>query len=274
MILLKRHTVTPFPLTTFVLPSALITSSCQLPRCHPQKRSYASVQDKPPKWPTSASPTPYEVFGLTKDDVYTKARFNQLVKLYHPDLHHHSAHDGIPHVTKLERYRLVIAANDILSNPQKRRLYDLHRIGWGNHTDPHAEHRAAGRSWRKEPGNASQNATWEDWEQWYQERDGKKQEPVFMSNFGFATILACCAVVGVWTQVAYAEKKSASILNLQAQQQAVITREMMSRERAKAAMSREGRVETFLLSRELGKSEYDLPGHGASDGGGGETEAP
>ncbi|KAK4172959.1 putative DnaJ domain-containing protein [Triangularia setosa] len=271
MMLLKRHTVTPFPLTTAVLPSASITSSCQLPRCHLQTRSYASVRDGQPKWPASASPTPYEIFGLAKDDPYTKARFNQLVKLYHPDLHHHTAHDGISHVTKLERYRLVIAANDILSNPQKRRMYDLHRVGWGNQTDPHVQHRSTERSWRKEPGNASQNATWEDWERWYQERDGKKQEPVFMSNIGFATVLAFCAVVGVWTQVAYAEKKSASILNLQAQQQAVITREMMLRERAKAAMSREGRVETFLMQRELGKWDYDPPGHGVSTNDGGEA---
>ncbi|KAK0736000.1 hypothetical protein B0T21DRAFT_383674 [Apiosordaria backusii] len=273
MMLLKRHTVTPFPLTSAVLPSASITS----PRhCHLQARSYAATaQDVQPKWPASASPTPYEIFGLAKDDPYTKARFNQLVKLYHPDLHHHTAHDGISHVTKLERYHLVIAANDILSSPQKRRMYDTYRVGWGPaQVDPQIQHRSTERSWRQEPGNASMNATWEDWERWYQERDGKKQEPVFMSNFGFATILAFCAVVGVWTQVAYAEKKSASILNLQAQQQAVITREMMSRERAKAALSREGRVETFLMQRELGKWEYDAPGHGASGSEVGGAQTP
>ncbi|KAK4197405.1 putative DnaJ domain-containing protein [Triangularia verruculosa] len=274
MMLFKRHTGPLFPLTTAVLPSALITSSSQLAHCHRQTRSYASVQDGQLKWPASASPTPYEIFGLSKDDAYTKARFNQLVKLYHPDLHHNSAHDGISHVTKLERYRLVIAANDILSHPQKRRMYDLHQVGWAHHFDPHLQHRSAERSWRHEPGNASQNATWEDWEQWYQQRDGKKQEPVFMSNFGFATILAFCAVVGVWTQVVYAEKKSASILNSQAQQQAVLTREIMAREGAKAAMSREGRVETFLLQRELGKWDYEPSGHGVASTNAGEAQTP
>ncbi|KAK3939221.1 hypothetical protein QBC46DRAFT_388488, partial [Diplogelasinospora grovesii] len=119
-----------------------------------------------PQWPASPNPTPYEIFDQPKNDAYCKARFYELVKLYHPDRRHHTSHDGIPHLTKLERYRLVVLANDILSDPERRRLYDRYGAGWGSQPDMRSSYRKADRTWRQEPGNPSMNATWEDWERW------------------------------------------------------------------------------------------------------------
>lgn len=228
---------------------------------HQQTRFFASVHDDRPKWPTTASPSPYEIFGQAPGAPYSKARFFQLVKLYHPDLRHHTSDDGLSHVTKLDRYRLVVAANDLLSNPQKRRLYDLHRLGWDQHVEPHERHRGAEREWRKQPGNASMNATWEDWEQWYEQQDGKAQQPVFGSNLVFASIVATCAVVGVWGQVVWAGNNTLSLMDKQLQEQAQISRGMMQREIAKAPLSREDRVQTFIRQREMEKWAYDPPGH-------------
>ncbi|KAK4227303.1 hypothetical protein QBC38DRAFT_195973 [Podospora fimiseda] len=237
-----------------------------------QMRSYASVQETPlgangnannapPNWPTSANPTPYEIFGFSKDAPYSKARFSQLVKLYHPDLHHHNSHDGIPHMTKLDRYRLVILANDILSNPEKRRKYDLYNIGWDKVTDPAIRCRAADRAWRQEPGNASRNATWEDWERWHQQRDGRKQEPVFASNGSFAALILIFVVAGTWTQVVYAGNHSLNMMDKRDQLHANVSRDLRLRNGETYALSKEGRVDHFLRQREYEKWGYDPPGH-------------
>ncbi|KAL2024883.1 hypothetical protein VTK56DRAFT_3582 [Thermocarpiscus australiensis] len=228
---------------------------------NPERKVKASDQ---PSWPTSANPSPYEIFGLAKDAPYTKARFFQLAKLYHPDRHRHSSGDGISHRTKLERYRLVVAANEILSNPQKRRMYDLYGIGWDHQADARTRHRAADRAWRNEPGNASMNATWEDWERWYQQRDGtgEKQEPIFTSNGGFAGIIALFLIIGTWGQVTRAGTNSMNLLDMRDQRQAAISEELRRRQSEAAGRDRESRVESFLRQRELEKWAYDPPGHG------------
>src|SRR6187402_3852458 len=92
-----------------------------------QYRSYAMVSDGHSRhdhgqlrWPemTSANslPTPYQIFNQNKGSPYSKRRFYELVKLYHPDRHDHDTiSHSLSYATKLERYRLVVAANDILS---------------------------------------------------------------------------------------------------------------------------------------------------------------
>ncbi|KAK3995270.1 hypothetical protein QBC44DRAFT_234534 [Cladorrhinum sp. PSN332] len=235
------------------------------------QQTRASVQDTPlgangnandaPKWPTSANPTPYEIFGLAKDAPYNKGRFFQLVKLYHPDLCHNNPDDGIPHITKLDRYRLVIVANDVLSNPQKRRMYDLYNVGWDKVTDPSSRSRATDRAWRQEPGNASMNATWEDWERWHKQRDGKKQEPVFLSNGGFATLIVVFVVIGTWTEVVYAGNHSIQLMGKRDQLHANVVKDMRRRDGDTFALTREGRIDHFLRQREYEKWGYDPPGH-------------
>ncbi|KAK3292902.1 uncharacterized protein B0H64DRAFT_202963 [Chaetomium fimeti] len=247
------------------------TPSSSYPR---QRQSYASVHggqqgDKHNsgdqlKWPTSANPTPYEVLGLPRDCSYTKARYFRLAKLYHPDRQHHAPDDGISHLTKLERYRLVVAANEILSNPQKKRMYDLYGFGWANQTDSQTQHREADRKWRHEPGNPSMNATWEDWEEWHQQRNGggEKQEEVFTSNLGFMTIISVFLIIGTWSHMTRAGTNSVRLLDMQDQKHAAISQELRERRNQRVRLDREGRVESFLRQREFEKWGYDPPGHG------------
>ncbi|KAK4148975.1 hypothetical protein C8A00DRAFT_19287 [Chaetomidium leptoderma] len=288
--LLKKPTASLYPssavLSAFSSPLS-ITPPCwprdrraaaPSPRRVRQHRSYASVYDAKrsrsrsekrntsdqPTWPTSANPTPYEILGVVGGAPYSKARYFQLAKLYHPDHQHHTSDGDIPHLTKIERYRLVVAANEILSNPNNKRMYDLYGFGWDNQTDSHTRHREADRAWRQEPGNASMNATWEDWERWHQQRDGsrEKQEEVFTSNLGFMAILSAFLIIAAWSQMTRAGTKSVNLLDMQDQQHAAISKELRERRSQRIAMDREGRVENFLRQREFEKWAYDPPGHG------------
>ncbi|KAJ4287097.1 J domain-containing protein 1 [Collariella sp. IMI 366227] len=220
-----------------------------------------------PVWPTSAKPTPYDIFGLALKSPYSKARYFQLAKLYHPDRQlAHATDDGIPHLTKLERYRLVVAANEILSNPQKKRMYDMYGFGWENQTDPQTRHREADRAWRQEPGNASMNATWEDWERWYQKQNGKeegdKQEKVFTSNIMFMGIVSFFLIVGTWSGMTRAGTNSVSMLEQRDERHAAISKELRERQTQRFGLDREDRVQNFVRQREIEKWAHGASSHG------------
>ena len=217
------------------------------------RSSNGSAGDQALEWPKAAHPTPYEIFGIRKDAPYTKARFYQLVKLYHPDKHSHSdTISDIPHATRTERYRLVVAANDLLSDPSKRNLYDTHGIGWtgGRPQTLNESMRERDRSWRYEPGNAAHNATWEDWERWYNARDGKTRDSMHMSNGLFAALVVMMCMVGALAQMSRASESGADFLEQKAQADLAIGRQMAKTSRAAAGLSKDERVDSFLRERE------------------------
>lgn len=149
--------------------------------------------------------------------MYSKARFYELVKIYHPD-RSDTSNTGVPHAVKMERYRLIVAANNILSDPTKRIAYDRFGAGWNGRAE------VGGRQqWAKDKGDAPsgpfshnwshpderiwRNATWEDWEQYYYERakaNGKTKDDVkqpyagglYMQNSYFVILIAILAAVG------------------------------------------------------------------------------
>ncbi|KAL1843974.1 hypothetical protein VTJ49DRAFT_6378 [Mycothermus thermophilus] len=276
----------PSALLSGLGPATLIPATCwprhaRMPAVsspRPPRRFYASVSDvnpnqkakrggndEPPKWPTSPHPTPYEILGIPKGEPYNKKHFFQLAMRYHPDRQHLTTDDGIPHLTKLERYRLVVAANELLSNPQKKRMYDLYGFGWDQHTDTHTRHREADRTWRQQPGNASMNATWEDWERWHQERDGgkgEKQEEIFASNITFMAAIAFFLIIGTWSQMTRAGTNSMNILDMRDQKHAAICKELQERRNQRVGLDRRDRVDQFLRQREYEKWAYDPPNHG------------
>ena len=183
-------------------------------RREPQWRGYADVRSSKPtsdnlQWPDLPSatsiPTPYQIFQQKRGAPYSKRRFYELVKLYHPDRHAQeqnlSSPDLLSPAVRLERYRLVITANDILSDPAKRGAYDRYGAGWNGQPElgaqKHDWSQAAGTGWSGFQDNASpaQNATWEDWERWYR-RDAKgKQEPLYFSNSAFVSLIAIFAAL-------------------------------------------------------------------------------
>ncbi|KAI4125839.1 MAG: hypothetical protein LQ338_004044 [Usnochroma carphineum] len=158
----------------------------------------------------SAVPTPYQIFQLKETAPYSKRRFYELVKLYHPDRHGQCS--MVPNIdrlsldVKMKRYRLVVAANDILSDPSRRRAYDQFGVGWNSHpdikgptssTDPAMRQRWSGFHDYDSP---ARNATWEDWEKWYERNSKHAQAPVYTSNGGFISLVAFAVALGALGQ--------------------------------------------------------------------------
>lgn len=222
---------------------------------HPQ--SPQPPPPPPPQWPSSRNPSPYDIFAISRSEPYTKKRFYQLVKLYHPDLAHAAAGSPLPAATRLERYRLVVAANDVLSDPVRRHAYDAYGLGWGSSGHSAAERaRHADRSWRSRPGNASRNATWEDWEQWYEARgEGqagrrRRQETQYMPNGIFAMLVAMACMLGAMMQGQRAEQAGAHFVEVTSQRHQAVGNEVRRSTQASAGLSQDQRVDRFLRDRE------------------------
>jgi curved DNA-binding protein CbpA len=207
-------------------------------------------------------PTPYQIFGQKKGSKYSKQRFYELVKLYHPDRHSHND-VGISFATKLERYRLVVAANDILSDPVKRGAYDTYGAGWNGMPDVLAPRDAAegnqkwgnysGRGWGGGPGGPSQNATWEDWERWYQQQNGTegKQSPLWFSNGAFMSLIVIFAALGGIGQATRVGNYSVSFLEQRDALHDQISKDLMRRKKESVkCTNHEIRVQNFLMKRD------------------------
>ncbi|KAJ3537381.1 hypothetical protein NM208_g6344 [Fusarium decemcellulare] len=213
----------------------------------------SSRRDDIPEWPKATYPSPYEIFAMSSDAPYTKHRFYQLVKLYHPDRHSHASDvHHIPHTTRLERYRLIVAANDLLSDPSKRRMYDEHGLGWtgGRPQTLNETVRNADRAWRYQAGSAANNATWEDWERWHAARDGKPKDPLYMSNGLFATLVVVMCMIGAFAQMSRVESSGADYMEMQNQNNLAIGQQVARRTTGAAGRSKDERVDMFLRDRE------------------------
>jgi curved DNA-binding protein CbpA len=161
-------------------------------------------------WPSPGKghscPTPYQILDHKQDQLYTKARYYQLVKIYHPDTGRCTTKDA-SYGVRLERYRLVVAAHTILSDPAKRDAYDKFGAGWSGKSAMNEQHNWARTAPYPPPGPFNQNghnsdpiwqnATWEDWERWHNKRSGQERpEPVLMKNGYFVTCVVVLAAFG------------------------------------------------------------------------------
>lgn len=215
-------------------------------------------QDDQHEWPLPnhphTHPTPYQVLGINPTARYSKHQFYHLVKLYHPDrtseAHIHSSICHLPRHVILERYRLIVTAHTILSDPTRRQQYDRYGMGWGAKANqestgfgfPSAD---AERPVWKSGENPMNNATWEDWEKWYQ-RDEEPQGPRYMSHTAFLSLIVMFAAVGGVGQATRANFMSQNFLeqrnSLNDRIHADLTKE---RETAKTS-TRAQRIEKFL----------------------------
>ncbi|CAK7210375.1 J domain-containing protein 1 [Sporothrix bragantina] len=233
---------------------------------HGRRRAHDPNHNHNHTWPESKNPTPYEVLGLHKTAAYQKKRFYALAKQYHPDLHHCTpAHlQGLTPAERLERYRLLVAANELLSHAGRRRMYDLYGQGWTPLKVATVTKRQE-REWRTRHGTAAYNATWEDWERWRRENGGgasgdaadAKQAEQFMSNGGFAVVVLVMVCIGGWAQMMRASNNGASILEMREQQHRAVSGQLRDRQMTDAPLSRQDRVGSFLERRE-GWSGYDM----------------
>ena len=175
-------------------------------------------------WPqqssTTTSPTPYEILRLKKGAPYSKNRFYELVKIYHPDRHTHgkpmNGHEP-SHATKLERYRLIVAANDILSDPAKRSAYDRCGAGWDGFRESYTWNSEKSRKtrWSGFEDNESifRNATWEDWEKWHSRKNRHRPEPIYMENRSFFALIAFVTALALASQMSKAGRASQTFLD-------------------------------------------------------------
>ena len=253
----------------------------------PQLRPYAQVcSDKPFSdkhdsfpWPDLPSatpiPTPYEIFHLKKIAPYSKRHFYELVKLYHPDRHGHeqspSEINGLSYAVKMERYRLVVAANDILSDPEKRKAYDRYGAGWNGRSDLDASKRNWSHNtstrWSGFDHNSSPShcATWEDWERWYQRenRTKGKQEPVYVSNGGFVSLIIIVVALSGFGQATRVGDYSRTFLEQIESVHGDCSNNIQSRRKESHSFgNKDERLQNFLKTRE----ETGIPlGYGVPD---------
>ena len=269
-----------------------------------RRRGYANVISDSAnrlQWPETphptAVPTPYQIFCQKKGTPYSKRRFYELVKLYHPDRHGHgpplneSPARRLSHAVRLERYRLVVAANDILGDPVKRSAYDRYGAGWNgmpevggswrHNTTRYGGASAEERGWgagRMADDSPSQNATWEDWERWHQ-RDAKgPQQPLYFANGAFISLIVMLAALGGVGQATRVGNYSMSFLEERDRLHDETSKDLVRRRRetTTAYAHRDERIESFLKTRDPeGYGTYDsiedgyprlLPGPDVSTG--------
>ncbi|KAI9052557.1 hypothetical protein LZ554_003900 [Drepanopeziza brunnea f. sp. 'monogermtubi'] len=167
--------------------------------------------------------------------------------------------DGLSYTTRLERYRLVVAANEILSDPIKRSAYDTWGAGWNGAPDVagHRDQSGPAPHW----GRCSRNATWEDWEEFYQENESKgRQEPRFVSNSTFVGLIMTFALIGSIGQASRAGRNGTQFVEQRDALHRTISEDLMRRRKdtTTAYGSREERIDSFLRQR-------DPLGYGVTD---------
>lgn len=146
------------------------------------RRTYATASELPEheySWPTTSTFTPYDVLNHHRAAPYSKHRYYDLVKIYHPDRpcsEHPLCKDITPEV-RLQRYRIVVAAHEILSDPNRRFAYDQFGTGWIHSPKRYNTVADATAEWGPYGPTIYANATWEDWERWHN-RHGEKQQNV------------------------------------------------------------------------------------------------
>ena len=211
-------------------------------------------------WPSSASPTaiptPYEIFKQKRGTPYSKDRYYELVKLYHPDrdAHQEMLPGCVARTVRLERYKLIVAANEILSDPAKRRAYDLYGAGWIESSDisglryPRPSRNPEAPSY--DPDSPMNNGTWEDWERWYQRRAGAKQQPLYVSNGTFVALILFCAIVGSMHEMSRAGRLSQTLLQQLEAIHDESSKDLRRRREDSQLTSHDERMQRFLRTRD------------------------
>ena len=89
----------------------------------------------------------------------------------------------------LQRYRLIITAHEILSDPVKKAAYDKYGAGWHSNPGHDSFHSQTGSEYpgfgkytdREDP--IFSNSTWEDWERWHRRHHPRQAREVSDSTF-------------------------------------------------------------------------------------------
>lgn len=224
------------------------------------------------KWPDAPKgqkhPTPYQIFDMKHDAKYSKAGYYKLVKLYHPDLQVHSVgstrgNNEVSNAAKMERYRLIVAAHTILSDPVKRSAYDRFGAGWNGKAEvgnrdtwaqPSPFHPAGpfSQSWHDPSDPVWQNATWEDWERYHDNKaNPTKKAPVYMKNSYFLAVVIALAIMGSSLNVQRAQENGNYIVESRDLVHDRASKNLRQvRKEVKGLSNRQDRIDFFMRQRE------------------------
>lgn len=247
---------------------ATITSDNADPHISPENDQH--TWPEPPKG--QPCPTPYQILAM-KDNagVYSKTRFYELVKLYHPD-RDNGADVNIPQAVRIERYRLIVAAHTILSDPTKRSAYDRFGAGWNGKAEVGARNTfysgtsngstgPFSQNWQDHRDPIWQNATWEDWERfyaWKRAQNGEgggtyrpKQSPVYFANSYFLLLVMIAALMGSTANYNRAQDAGQYFVEQRDLVHDRAAKELRRvKQEASHSGSRQDRIEWFLRNRE------------------------
>ncbi|OAQ63601.1 Hsp40 co-chaperone Jid1 [Pochonia chlamydosporia 170] len=166
--------------------------------------------------------------------------FTQLVKLYHPDLSGaDSRASNIPELVRLERYRLVIAAHNLLSDPRSRRLYESSNQDWCSPKN----------SWNSEACHHSRSHSQGHETQSSSSPSPMRQRPIYTSNVTFAMLLFALSMLGAALQMKRLASSRRDGKTLEVFLQEAIQEEVQAWASVLQGQSKDDRILAFLARR-------------------------
>ncbi|BFZ58911.1 hypothetical protein PYCC9005_005979 [Savitreella phatthalungensis] len=229
-------------------------------------------------FPPQTYPSPYEIFHLDRScstsDV--KRRYYELVKQFHPD--------RLPGCSEAdnERFRKIVAANDLLTNVSRRASFDKYGMGWAYASPANLRGQArAGRmhgsrfdaygspsrtssstsDWHRQqqeyyakPQNRSDGGPWDHF---YTTRPAPPGERVFTSNANFMGMIAFLAAVGAVVQAMRLGKASQEINDRADKRHFETARDLAQSRRLATDLGKDERIRLFLAQRSGDQRGYD-----------------
>jgi curved DNA-binding protein CbpA len=160
----------------------------------------------------------------------------------------------------MQRYRIIVAAHEILSDPVKRDAYDKDGLGWHQRSELFAAKSGENQNGqyarytrqRGSDNSVFRNATWEDWERWYQRNDSNRSRPSTVSHGTFASFLILLSLFAGTAQAVTIGKFSSVVDERAKEANQIRGRFLDGRENETLSQmgSQDARVQNFLIKRD------------------------
>lgn len=191
-------------------------------------------------WPSSSEPTPHEILGIGRGVAYSKANFNHLVKIYHPDASYSELETKhLSPAVRLERYRLIVAAHNLLSDPRKRHGYESHNLGWIYPSSSTTQTPMKSDEWSNSSTQDSSHSP----------LSPLSQQPIYTSNAAFALMLVTLSMLGAVLQYRRMARTRREAKRLEVLLSDALQEEIRAWASILQGQSRDDRILAFLARR-------------------------